>query len=223
VEVGGTLERPAGPVQVHVSVESPLWFDVDRLEVYRNSQLWRVVEAGKPDPACAVVDAVPNRGVVNFDCTFPDQPEKDAWYVAIAMGLRGKDLRPVYTSVPILTLEIGDITARALGAINSLGLAMKPAIPRQNPVIPMAITNPVWVDLAGDGFDPPAPPKPGTPFAPRGTQSQPLSSAAMTSPALPDEAPTEEQRAGFVRAMVQRRLEHAFEVMHHRPAGPGGE
>lgn len=218
--IGGTLERPSGPVQVHVSVESPLWFDVDRLELYRNGELWKVVDAGTTDAACSVIDAVPNKSVVHFDCRFEDTPAKDSWYVAIALGLRGKDLRPVYTSVPILSLEIGDITSRAFGAISGFGaLASKPAVPRQNSVLPMAITNPIWVDTLGDGFDPPAPAAAPSPFAAKGTLGQPLSQASMTAPVLPSEEPDEAHRARLLAETLRRRLERAFEAHHHRPAG----
>lgn len=219
IDIGGTLEKPAGPVRLHVMVESPLWFDVDRLEVYRNGELWKVVEAGRQQtqPACSTIDELPNRSIVHFDCTFVDQPDRDVWYVAIALGLRGKDLRPIYSSVPILSLEIGDITGRAFGAF---GLAVgKPEIPRQTPVLPMAVTNPIWVDLQGDGFQPPTELDPTSPFAPKGSLSQPLASAALTAPLLPDEDTRDDLRGRRLVAAMHRRLQQAFESMHHRPVG----
>jgi hypothetical protein len=214
VGIGGTLTRPQGAVKLHVAVESPLWFDVDRLEIYRNGELWQVVEAGAKTPACTTVDAVPNRSIVNFDCTFEDAAGEDAWFVAVAMGLTGKDLRPVYSSVPIRHLEIGEITGRAFGA---LGLPVgRPEVPREFPVLPYALTNPIWVDHAGDGFDAPRPLSERSPFQPRGRGEFPLSSAAIGGPPLPVPVLPAQDTPGRAAAALQRQLRRAMEVHHAR-------
>lgn len=203
-QIGETLRNAPGPVTVRVQVESPLWFDVDRLELYRNGLLWQEVEAGNVHPACTHVDRVPNAGVVNFDCAFDDEGPEDAWYVAVALGLRGKDLRPVYTSVPTLALEIGDITGRAFDAIEGFPVTVsRPDIPRQHPVLPFAITNPIWVDRAGDGFDAPVPLSPESPFASHGLGSFPLTSARVGVSPL-DESGTEP--SDVIRAFHRRLL-----------------
>lgn len=212
VGIGGTLTRPQGAVKLHVAVESPLWFDVDRLEIYRNGELWQVVEAGTKPAACGVVDAVPNRSIVNFDCEFEDTGTDDAWFVATAMGLTGKDLRPVYSSVPILYLEIGDITGRAFGA---LGLPVgRPEVPRVYPVLPYALTNPIWLDRAGDGFDAPRPLSDRSPFSPVGRAELPLSSAAIGGSPLPMPVPLPQETPGRAAKALQRQLRRAMDVHH---------
>lgn len=218
--IGSTVTNLTGAPKVRVSVESPLWFDVDRLELYRNGVLWQEVEAGQATAGCAVVDEVPNKQVVNFDCTFEDDGTDDAWYVAIAMGLRGKDLRPVYTSVPILALEIGDITGRAFGAIEGFPVAVgKPEIPRQHPVLPYAITNPIWVDRDGDGFDAPVPLSAASPFASRAGQSFPLTGTNVGQPPLP-ELDLEPEAVSSKRLIheLHRRIARAL----HGHTGPAG-
>lgn len=215
VGIGGTLTKTSGPVSLHVAVESPLWFDVDRLEIYRNGVLWREVEAGTSHPDCTTVDAVPNKQIVNFDCTFKDEGTEDAWYVANALGLRGKDMRPVYTSVPILFLEIGDITGRAFSVLGSF-VSQRPEIPRVHPVLPLAYTNPIWVDRNGDGdFTPPIPLDADSPFNPNASTSQPLSSAT-TKPVLPGlDGETSEPTSQRLVRELHRRIAHAMHGHGH--------
>lgn len=217
VDIGETLSRPSGPVQLRVIVESPTWFDVDRLEVYRNGELWKVVEADQTFPGCDIVAEVPNKRVINFRCTFEDEPGEDVWYVASALGLRGKDLRPVYTSVPILYLEIGDITSRAFAALEELPFDLEVREdPRVYPILPLAYTNPIWVDVDGDGFNPPRPLRPQSPFAQQAAAAFPLSGLAITNPILEEEAGEAKNRRA-VRQMHMR-----FErALHNHHIGRG--
>jgi hypothetical protein len=220
VGIGGTRTNVKGSVRVHVSVESPLWFDVDRLELYRNGVLWKVVRAGEAASQldCPRVDTLPNRAILNFDCTFVDSPVIDSWYAAIALGLDGKDLRPVYTSVPVANLEIGELTERAFSGLTNLPfkLPTPPDVPREVSILPLAVTNPVWVDLDGRGFSPPLSAATGSPYG-IGATSQPLSAAAVTrAPISLDSDPEGGSRAV---GLLHRRLLRAFESLHHRPAG----
>ena len=83
-------------------------------------------------------------------------PAADAWYVVIAMGLDGRDLSPVYGEHPYLKLQIGDILARSFSSV-PIPIDMSGAlIPRVFRVYPYAVTNPVFVDIDGNGvFDAP--------------------------------------------------------------------
>jgi hypothetical protein len=86
-------------------------------------------------------------------------PEKDSWYVVIAMG--EDDLSPMFSPVDIMPIQLQDIVNGAIGEINlgpfdlSSFASSGAPIPRTFPVHPFALTNPIWVDKDGDGFDPP--------------------------------------------------------------------
>ena len=76
----------------------------------------------------------------------------------IALG--SDDLAPVFTPVEIAPIQLQDIVEGALGNVD-LGswdlseLLSTAPIPRTFPVHPYALTNPIWIDRDGDGFDAP--------------------------------------------------------------------
>jgi hypothetical protein len=86
-------------------------------------------------------------------------PDQDSWYVLIAMG--DDDLGPVFTPVDIMPIQLQDIVEGAVTEIDFGGLDLSglvgaaSPVPRTFPVIPYAVTNPIWIDQDGDGFDPP--------------------------------------------------------------------
>jgi hypothetical protein len=144
-------------VHLSVQVQSPLWFDVDRVEIYRNARIIRVIEG------CDVVDddeetciAMPNDAVVNLDITFEDTPDVDSWYAVAAVGTRGKDLAPVYSSTPLARFgfvesmdSLFEVVPVGFGGGSASSLTV-------HSVLPFAITNPIWVEVDGkDGFTPP--------------------------------------------------------------------
>ena len=86
-------------------------------------------------------------------------PADDAWYVVIAMG--SDDLSPLFTPVDIMPIQLQDVIDGAISEIElgsfdlSSFASSGPPVPRTFPVTPFALTNPIWVDKDGDGFDPP--------------------------------------------------------------------
>jgi len=137
-----------GQVSLFIEVQSPSWFDVDRVELYENGELihdWTLEED--------------HDALVDLSTEVKITPEVDSWYVVIALG--DDDLSPVFTPVDIMPIQLQDIVN---GAIGELGAAFAsfasggPPVPRTFPVHPFALTNPVWVDKDGDGFDPPGVP-----------------------------------------------------------------
>ena len=84
---------------------------------------------------------------------------KDSWYVAVALG--DGDLSPVFTPVEIPYIELQAVVTEALAGVGAVSSLMSPAIPipKEYPIRPYAITNPIWVDLEGDGFDAPGLPE----------------------------------------------------------------
>ncbi|MFH1131138.1 MAG: hypothetical protein V1754_07370, partial [Pseudomonadota bacterium] len=158
-EMGETVVVEKGDkVSLKIKVQSPLWFDVDRIEIYRNGELIREI-SGRLDCPKKSNDCirVPNDQGVNYDATILDKPAKDSWYVVVAMGLDGKSLAPVYSSPPVARLGIFEIIQRLtpwLPPLRSMRTPLSPAIGR---VRPYATTNPIFVDIGGDGITPVAP------------------------------------------------------------------
>lgn len=137
-EITGT-----GPVELEIDVQAPTWIGVDRVELYENGTL--IAEWD--------VEDVPV--VERFQATHTVEPTKDSWYVVVVAG--DDDLAPVFTPVEIPYIELQAVVSEALGGIAVVGNLLSPAIPMPTtyPVMPYAVTNPIWVDRDGDGFDAP--------------------------------------------------------------------
>ncbi len=171
----GSMVKPTradGGVELHVRVQTPGWFDVTRMEVYRNGDLLRTCTAGADDqcPEASVRLAVPNRGPLVLDLRFTDKPLKDAWYVVIVTGdgqdpasaLPGsvaRSISPVQTSTELPNLAIGELLKVALkdaklfgGVMASSVLGPLTLVPQVTQTQPYAITNPIRVDVDGNGF-----------------------------------------------------------------------
>ena len=140
--VGSDVTAEDGSVQFHIEVQSPSWFNVDRVELYENGTL--IQEFTIPSP---------NTGIINLAEDIDISPTKDSWYVVIAVG--DDDLAPLYTAVEIPGVQLQDIVTDAFSDVElsfpiSTFLSVATPIPRDYPVIPFAITNPIWVDQNGD-------------------------------------------------------------------------
>ncbi len=144
-------------VPLRIRVQSPSWFDVDRVEVYRSGRLAHVFtgQGDELNPDSRVDTSglrLPNKGVVNLDVTIEEQKgERDDWFVVIAMGLDGRNLSPVYAEHPYLKLLIGDILSRSFGSLASLFPISGASIPRVFKIYPYAVANPVFLDIDGNG------------------------------------------------------------------------
>ncbi|HMV66678.1 MAG TPA: CehA/McbA family metallohydrolase [Myxococcota bacterium] len=139
-----------GPVDVEIEVQAPSWIDVDRVELYENGTLvqeW---------------DVPPSVDNLRFHETTTREPDRDAWYVVIVSG--GESLAPVVTEVEIPPIPLDEAVTGALGGLEVLsspafaGLLVPTRYPKKYPVLPFAITNPVWVDVDGGGWTAPGRP-----------------------------------------------------------------
>ncbi|MCB9778225.1 MAG: PHP domain-containing protein [Alphaproteobacteria bacterium] len=141
--VGSTVVS-SGEVVLNIEVQSPSWFDVERVEVYENGTL--IAEYEIPTP---------NADPLNLYEQLPVSPDQDAWYVVIALGQ--DDMGPIFTPVEIPYIQLQDIVVDALEGVPGVSSLVGEAqpIPRAFPVHPFALTNPIWIDRDGDGFDPP--------------------------------------------------------------------
>ncbi len=144
--IGSEVVAEGGPIEVEIDVQAPTWMDVDHVELYENGTLIRSF------PVAATGTARRFQEVVEL------QPSKDSWYVVIVTG--DQELAPLFTSVERPELELQMVVSEALGGIAAVSSLLSPAvpIPRTYPVLPYALTNPIWVDLAGDGFQAPGRP-----------------------------------------------------------------
>lgn len=136
-----------GPVELKIEVSAPTWIPVDRVELYQNGTLiqeWDV-GAGKGD-------------ILRLSETVEVTPDRDSWFVVTAMA--DGDLYPVFTPVEMPPIELDTVVTEALVGIEAVASLISPAdpIPQVHPVKPYALTNPIWVDLDGDGFDAPGHP-----------------------------------------------------------------
>jgi len=112
---GDDLALPKGNGTLHVRVQCPNWFDIDRVQVLVN---------GRPDPKLNFTrkdhPQLFGTGVVKFDQKLDLALQKDAHVIVVAVGEE-----------------------------STLGEVMGPSWGRQNPV---AISNPIFVDVDGGGF-----------------------------------------------------------------------
>jgi hypothetical protein len=158
--IGDTVSvDPGAPVELAVRVEKAPWFDVDRLEIYRNGHLiqWangceRARDTGTL-PCLKLGDSV----VAAFDEKIADTPDRDSWYVVVVYGLDGRSLAPVYRSQILAEINTPEITRALFTVIPGLKDFKYPRSPSIFPVFPFAATNPIRVDVGGDGWSAPQP------------------------------------------------------------------
>ncbi len=136
--VGDTLIDTDGVVSLHIEVEAPTWIEVNRVELYQNGVLIHEWAGLDPD-------------VLKFAQDLDVAVSKDSWFVVIALG--DGDLSPVFTPVEITPVELQDVVIEALSTVPAIQSFVSPGVrtPREGPVLPFALTNPIFVDFDGDG------------------------------------------------------------------------
>jgi len=142
--IGDTITALGGSVDVDVHVRSPSWGAVDRLVVYANSQI--VAE-----------QAIPASQGTDYQTTVHLQLAIDSWVVAEATGTG--NLFPVVSPVELPPLD-ATVLIKALS--HGLDLSALPLTSSLKPssvhiVTPYAITNPIWIDVDGNGWTAPKP------------------------------------------------------------------
>lgn len=142
--IGSDVTASGDTVELELEVQAPTWMQVDRIELYGNGTLIKEWALQQPQDDSLVYHGV---GPIELD--------GDTWLVAIVMG-QG-DLRPLFTPVEIPYVDLQMVVTEALVGVPAVGDFLEPAapIPRENPVHPFALTNPIWVDVDGGGFDAP--------------------------------------------------------------------
>ena len=141
--IGSDVVPSGESIELALEVQAPTWMQVDRIEIYENGTLIEELTLEQDGE------------VLRYADTLTLTPSEDAWYVAIVTG--DGDLSPLFTPVERPYLELQVIVTEALADVSAVSSFLEPAapIPREYPVYPFALTNPIWVDLDGDGFDAP--------------------------------------------------------------------
>ena len=95
---------------------------------------------------------------ISSECNTSARSEQDSWFVVIVTGR--DPLFPVFTPVEIPYIDLQTVVVEALAGIGGIGALLGEAtpLPRTFPVRPFAVTNPIWVDTDGGGFDAPGVP-----------------------------------------------------------------
>jgi Carboxypeptidase regulatory-like domain len=153
--IGDTVVARGGSVDVVLRVRAPSWGKVEHLVVYANSQV--------------VADqAIPASQGTDYQTTVHLQLAIDSWVVAEATGTG--NLFPVVSPVELPPLD-ATVLIKALS--HGLDLSALPLTSSLKPssihiVTPFAITNPIWVDVDGNGWTAPKPslPRRAAPPAP---------------------------------------------------------
>lgn len=150
--IGDELRAPGGKVEVAIRVRAPSWGPVDHLVVYANS-------------AIVAEHAIPAGQGTDYAITVPLQLARDSWIVAEVSG--HANMFPVVTPTELPPID-ATVIVKALSVgldLSSLPLTSPLKPPRTHISTPYAITNPIWVDVDGDGWTPPKPPLARAPHA----------------------------------------------------------
>lgn len=132
-----------GTVEFTIEVQAPSWMGTDRIEFYENGTLIREIAIE------------PTSDSLRYLETFEHEVTEDAWYVVIVTS--DDDLAPLFSPVEIPYIPLEEVVTEALSGVPAVGNLLTAAEPwpRTYPIHPYAVTNPIWVDLDGDGWDAP--------------------------------------------------------------------
>ena len=129
---------------------------MDRVEVIHNGEIIRVFED------CLSTDAetcipLPNTEVMNLDTRFSVEITGDSWFTVTALGVKGKNLSPVYSTKPLPRFGFNESLTGFLGSLPLLNALVSEdaLVPSAHPVLPFALTNPIWVSTGDDCYTPP--------------------------------------------------------------------
>ena len=139
--VGDTIVPATSDVTVNIEVQSAAWIPVEEVRIYKNGFL----HASYDQTTTPAVGKTPkptsgSKKVIRFAGSIPITLSEDSWIIVEA----GQKLSPLPTPA-----EVAGTIVPGLESV--------------------AFSNPIWVDLAGDGFDPPGLPVEASPIprAPR--------------------------------------------------------
>ena len=147
-QVGSDVIDGDGQADVRIHVTSSDWIPFDRVILYANG-------------ATVLDEAVPVGQQHDWTRTYNlAVTTADTWAMVEVRG--SENLFPVLAPYEFENLNAQKVIDALGSALDLSGLdpygILRPA--RTYPATAVAITNPIWIDRAGDGFDPPLPPIP---------------------------------------------------------------
>jgi len=177
-ELGDTVSDTDGVIDVAIRVQSPTWFDVDRIEVFQNGVMVCAIESDHTcgDPADNYGLFHPNEDVVNFEGTVsldladywykatPDDllPSEvlppDSWIAVAAMG--DSSMEPVATSLTREPIMVSNVLSGAMATLRfedmsgffaSIDIGLGAEFHSVFDIVPWGITNAIYIDADNDG------------------------------------------------------------------------
>ena len=146
--IGSEIAASTGPVTVNYKMEAPSWVSVNRIQVYLNGRMMKTIAV---DPARDLSDkAGPPNGPFTGQLTL--NIDKDSWIVLEAVG--DKPMFPVITGTEEPFLLISDAIGALAGPLGIGATTDIGAVVVGN-VQPYALTNPIWIRVSGDTWQPP--------------------------------------------------------------------
>jgi hypothetical protein len=140
-----------GKVMLDLKVSTASWFGVDRIEIYENGHLVKVKE---PKTAPTAIDDFNEK--IELDVP----AKRDSWIVVIAMGVQNQNLMsPVSVDVPFGEIQLSKVTADAFALIPVVNtfFGSTPTLPDWFPTPAYAVSNPIYLDTDGKGYNAPLP------------------------------------------------------------------
>lgn len=146
--------KPGETKHLLVSVETPDWFGADRLEIYVNGHI--VHEVQRDNGPALIEDFRVDAPIV--------VPARDSWVVIVAMGTRDENrMGPLVFDIPFGEIQLSQTASGAFADVPVINQLLKatPTVPDWSPTVPYALTNPIYLDVDGNGrYDAPAGPPP---------------------------------------------------------------
>ena len=140
--IGSDLEAPDGSVELKIRAQAPRWIDVNRGTIYANGEVLRQFE----------VNIDPNSHA--FEWSERITLSRDTWFIAEVRGDRSMfPVAPPVNLPPALLNEAFGTIAGPLGFGDGPLDEIAPSM--IGVFTPLALTNPIWVDVNGGGFDAP--------------------------------------------------------------------
>ena len=141
--IGDTVT--GGSHAIKIRVRAPSWAKPDTLVIYSNSSVLQTI-------------SIPAGSATDFETSITVSPAQDAWVVAEVSGtsnmfpvLSPTEFPPLDATVIISALSVGlDLSTLPIAS------ALKPQTVHAS--TPFAITNPIWIDVDGNGWNPPKAP-----------------------------------------------------------------
>ncbi len=141
---------PGGKATLDLKVSTASWFGVDRVEIYENGHL---VQVREPNGGPSVIVDLDEKIVL-------DVPKRDSWIVIIAMGLQDQNLMsPVSLDVAFGEIQLSKVTSDAFALIPVVNtfFTSTPTLPDWFPIPAYAVSNPIYLDTDGNGYNAPLP------------------------------------------------------------------